>query len=797
MEENLKLESNSVKEENGSGSISLWDITLVLKRNWYWVFLFLFIGFVSAYSFVRWTQPKYYASSILKLEMHKEAGVIGLGLPMDETMDNYNVLSGEIEFLKSNLIYDDVIKKLNLETTYHLAGKFKDEERFENAPFKLVYDKSKTSPIYDTKIRLKFDSESEFNIGVESDGNDVNFIKGIVGDLVKIGDFSFYVETTDYFSPDLLGLPFYSVIHSYSSMQNYFSSGLDVSILNVNANTIKIGFTDINAIKASEIVNCIDSVYLNKTIENKLKAQEQTIDFINAQLDSAENRLNMAEMSIERFARNVKTYQPSSEFMNISEKIEEFKIGVKEIDKELFLIANFKEQINTEVPIESSFSAYSGIKNEQLKSSILKFNEKLKSINQLKLTYSEATMAYKKQKNELDNFKSNLKDIVEEETNLLRKEKAILLKEINNTETRFNSLPSKETELNRLKRFYNLYEKYYLSLQEKGVQFGIAKAGTVPQFVILAKAYPNFAPVSPVKSQYYLIGICIGLFFGFLLLIFRLLLQNTIVNENELKSKLKVGFLGAVPKYTRKSLTFSTIIVSENPKSSIAESFRSIRTNVEFMCSLSEKRLLGVTSTTSGEGKTFVTSNLAAIIASANKKVIILDLDMRKPKIHYCFETENNLGMSNLLAEKVSLKEVIRHSNFENLDYITAGVIPPNPTELMLRPALDEVLNELKEQYDIVIIDTPPVGIVTDANIIMKKLDLTIFVLRYEYTKKGSEQIINKIQDSKQFKSLGVVLNSVEGQLGYGYGYGQGGYGYYEEDSSDKMSKLRKIIVGK
>lgn len=785
-----------VSEKSNATSLDFSEVVLAFKKNWIWILILVTVGFAAAYSYMRWTQPKYSASSILKLEISEESGVIGMNFGSKDGGDNYNDLSGEVEFIKSNLIFDEVIKKDKLELSYHQEGQFKDEEKFGNEPFEIVYDKSTINSVLDTKIYIIFINSQEFKYGIGDSDNKSNFSKAFVNQELDLNGFKFSVKLKNKLSESMAGVPFYIILHSYQSLKNYMSSNLDVSILNVNAKTIKISFIDINAAKAAKIVNSIDTVYLNKTIEKKQMAQQQTLDFISSQLDSAENKLNIAETSIENFVRNVKTSDPNSEFASTLVKLDELREVVKEIDQQIFFLIDLNRQVDLDLPMENPLSVYSGIENDQIKSNILLLNEQVTQLQKLKLTYSESTVAFKKQKREADNLKNGLKELINKDAENLNKHKSRIVQDMSALQERFYSLPSKETELNRLKRFYNLYEKYYLTLQEKGVEFGIAKAGTVPKFVILAKAYPDNAPVSPVKIQVYAICVFIGVFLGVLLLVFRLLMQNTILSENDLKNKLNVAFLGSVPRYVREKMVYSRVIVSENPKSSISESFRSIRTNIEFMCSLDKKRVLGITSTTSGEGKTFVSVNIAAIIAAADKKVVLLDFDMRKPKVHYCFDVENTLGISNILAGKSELRECLRKSDVENLSFITAGSIPPNPTELMLRPSFNALLEELQKQFDIILIDTPPVGIVTDANIILKKTDVAMFVLRSEYTRKGSESIVNSMSATNQFKDIGVILNSVDPNMSYGYGYGYG-YGYYDEDQNKNIFNLDRLIKRK
>ncbi|MFQ3576457.1 MAG: CpsD/CapB family tyrosine-protein kinase, partial [Cytophagales bacterium] len=233
-----------------------------------------------------------------------------------------------------------------------------------------------------------------------------------------------------------------------------------------------------------------------------------------------------------------------------------------------------------------------------------------------------------------------------------------------------------------------------------------------------------------------------------------------------------------------------------------SEALRSIRTSLEFMLPKNNQpKIISITSTISGEGKTFVSVNLSGVIAMSGLKVVIIDLDMRKSKIHYAFDAENDIGMSNLLIGKAKIDDVIKKSPIENFDFICAGPNPPNPSELLISDTFNEIIEQLKQRYDIIFIDSPPVGLVTDGVIIMQKADMQLYVVRAEYSKKGFEKSINNLIKKSSFKKLGVILNCFDGSANYGYGYRYGygyGYGYYSDDEKSKngiVARIKKMFV--
>ena len=238
-------------------------------------------------------------------------------------------------------------------------------------------------------------------------------------------------------------------------------------------------------------------------------------------------------------------------------------------------------------------------------------------------------------------------------------------------------------------------------------------------------------------------------------------------------------------------------MVDKSPKSLVAEAFRSVRTNLQFISNEPGSKIIALTSTISGEGKTFVAINLAGIIAFSGKRVVIIDLDMRKPKIHIGFSVENSIGMSTLLIGKNCVEEAIQRSNLENLDIITAGPVPPNPSELIISKRMDEILEHLRTIYDVIIIDNPPVGLVSDGIAMIQKADYPIYIFRADYSKRNFIQNVDRLFNEANIKRLSVLLNGVDidrknygYNYGYGYGYGYGtSYGYYDDEKEKLLRK--------
>lgn len=789
-------------DENYDDFLSDFDIAQLLvvgAQNIVWVVLLLVISLSGAFLYNRYTKAVYESSSIIKLDSKSDAGVLGLKALEDQhtKVSNMSVISGEMEILKSPLLYKRLVNIDRLKVNYFANGKILFEERYANSPFK-IYFNIKNPAYYNKKFDVKFLSNDEYVLTYSNGEKEIS-ITYLVDETIKTDDFEIKLSLTSAFSEESIKQTYFFIINSEEAILEYLKSNLSVSVVNVDASTIKVSFKDHDRIKARDIVNLIDSVYLLQTVENKSQAQEQTIAFLESTLDTTEALLTNYEMKLESFIKKNKTVDVKGDLGKLAEKMEEIDNEKLQLRIQVSLLNDLKELIVMDKDLNTFIPTISEIPDPNLVEVIKKLNELQQEREHLLVSQKENTYVIRSKNLAIDNLKNTILELISQNKRMLFQKMSELNSKVVDLERMFIDLPSKETEYTRLKRFYGLYEKYYLLLMEKKAEFGIAKAGTVPNFVVLAPATIPETPIFPNKIFLYMTGGGIGLFLGVLLIFFRYFLHNTISTQKELEKVVKAPVLGGIPEYTKENLEVSKLVVDKNPKSAISEALRSIRTNLEFICPNQKKKLIAVTSTVSGEGKTFVAANLAGVIAMSNQKVILLDLDMRKPKVHLAFDKENLKGMSTILIGKHTFEECVHKTPIENLEFVSAGPTPPNPSELILRPEFDALLKKLHEVYDVIFIDTPPVGLVTDGVLIMKKADIPLYVVRANYSKKGVKRNINKLISTTGFTRMSVILNALKsintyGYGGYGYGYG---YGYYEGDKDKKGNIFKRLFSKK
>jgi capsular exopolysaccharide synthesis family protein len=403
----------------------------------------------------------------------------------------------------------------------------------------------------------------------------------------------------------------------------------------------------------------------------------------------------------------------------------------------------------------------------------------------MKMSYNESTFAYRQKKNQTETIR---KQTIDQLTDL-RNDWMKLLQELNQRkgklENDFAGMPDKNTQFSKKQRFYKLYEEFYLSLLQSRSQFELAQAGSTPDFKILATANLPGTPISPNRLMIYGIGFVAGIVLSFFFIGVVYLANDKINSLSEIERLCKVPLLGVVPALRRSN--GSDIYIISHPKSMVSEAIRTLRTNLDFFKTESAQKVIVISSTVSGEGKSFIAMNLGAIMSLSNKKVVLLDLDMRKQKINsYFSSTTGSSGISTILIGKNSWQESLLKSPLENFDFIPSGPHPPNPAELLLSDEFRNLLDDLKKHYDYILMDTPPVGVVTDGIMAMKQADISIYILRAHYSKKDFINNLHRIVRINKFQNITTVLNALPSNPDTTYGYG-----YYEEE---KKSWARSIL---
>lgn len=769
------------------------------KKSLIWVFGVLLISIVSAKLYLNYTPQVYQARSILQLEANDAANKV---LNVNPLFNEESSLEAKVELIRSKLLIKQSLSNIPLEIGYYAIGQILTNEHYLLSPYRVEIIERKSGSIEETPVSVNF-ANGVFKLSI---GNEVyeNIRPGETVDLPWL-KFKMVVINEEELNSLSEEYALYFKLNNVNRLVARFSESMDVRILNNTAKTIQISVKDNNPYIARDVVSAISNEFIRFDLEKKQRSDDKILSFIDNQIDTVFDRLKSSEVILNNYKQENKISDLSKISGVYLDRLNDLENRLIELEVENRLL-NEVEQLSGQ-PLEdvSVFNIVPLVAGSKYEKSLTRL---LDNLNALHIRREEALFTVTEDNNIVESLEYQigiqknliLQTIVSIREKISAEASDVSLK-LSEVENVYFDLPSKELEYARLNRLFTINEKYYTMLLEKRIEYQISKEGFVTQNQILEDARVPFQAIYPKKNTVAFGFVLAGLIIGFLIITIKYLLHNQISSLNEINrlSNATISTLGVVPMY-KETIPVSMLLVNGKPRSLFAEAFRNIRTNLRFIDNTEGPKVAAVTSTISGEGKTLIAINLAGIVAYSGKKVILLDLDMRRPKINKGFGVDNNYGMSTVLIGKSTIKEAIRHSDQEGLDFITAGPIPPNPSELIISERMGQIIEELKLEYDMVVIDTPPVGLVTDGVTLIQKADYPLYIFRADYSKKHFVQNVDRLINENGIKSLSVVLNGIDLErsrygynYGYGYSYGYGyGSGYYDEASKKKASLFKK-----
>lgn len=789
---------NFVKEAEAKLNSALdFGLLIHLVKKMKWVFIGLFIiSSVISFLYLRYSQPIYESKAMLQINDNKADQVLRL----DGINQNENVIAEVIEQIHSKVFLKRIVEKLDISVSYFSEGTFKNNELYNSSPF-LVKINLKNTALEGQQIYIELDEKL--------DGGTIKY--GLSSKKFKLNS---WLKTKDFdvnifLNPQMEDVTikrtirdnkaFYIVVRDINTVTDELQSKLDVRIINEMAKTIQIRVKDINSMKVADIVNTISEEFLTYDVERRSESSRNILDFIDNQLSTVYNDLKNTESNLKKFKQEKNIDNNTTKITSDMLRASNIEDQLLKVEMEEKIISEVQDNItkNKGIDIYQLISIISGTEYESMIKDVIQNIQRLLSAKE-NMLYSVTPNA------------ENIKQINYQ----LETQKKLLIESLNAVRLRYKtnyknlleksfdyknkmvSSPDDEVELSRLNRLYTISEKYYTMLLEKKTEFSISKAGYVTKNIILERAIGAGAKVFPNSKSIILISFLVTVLLIVLIIFIYYFTHFKIYSVHDLMkfSAQGVSLIGVVPKYTSQ-IPVSQLIVDKNPKSIISEAFRTIRTNLSFIDSTPGSKVVSVSSTISGEGKTFISINIAGILAFTGKKVVLIDLDLRKPKIHKGFGIKNDIGMSNLLTGEHKIEECFNDSSIPDLKFITAGPTPPNPSELILSPKLNEIISELKSKFDYVVIDNAPVGLVTDGIETLRTSDYPIYVFRANYSDKHFIQNLIRLKSENQIIRLTAVLNDIDlskklygYNYGYNYGYGYGA-GYYTDDSKTKKKK--------
>ena len=781
----------------------------VLRKNLIFVIIFFVIAISVGYLYFRYTQPTYSSYSVIQIKKeNKTREILGLssGVRMDPTLE---ILRSE-EFLKT------VIKNLPLSVSYYTEGAFLYTENYGSMPFKVEYEFTEGG-LYDKPIYYEINKDGKsYDISIGKDGpkHNVPFNKP-----TKIQDgVTLTLSSPSYTEKNSITDKYYFIINSERHILREVSKGLLIETLNNDAGTIKITYDCFNAKKSADIVNAIAEQFIEFDVMKSRESSMATIAYIDEQMDNMVDELSTIENQLQQFriANGITNEDVKSRKNSLAEtKIANIEQRIAEIDYEIETLNEVKEQVNSnpDINMYEMMALMSGQSSNAFLSSMLKSLPDLISKRESMLfEVTENNHKIVVIDKQIESKKETIIDFIGSTIVRLGKQKNDCEKKVENIRNGILEKTSyDELEYSKLQRIYSINEAYYTQLLNKKAEILISQSGFVSTNLVLEKASVPGAPIAPLLSKTLTMAIILALVLSILFLLARYLFYNKILTSNDISKYTDIPVIGEVVTSRHKN-EFSQAVVHKNARSHITENFRKIRTNLDYFPLESKCRVIITTSTVPGEGKTFVAINTADIYAMSGKKVLLVDFDLRKPRLEKCLDLDNELGVSTALTNRKTWQECLHKNVLDNLDVLTSGPVTPIAAELLIGKNMDTFIAEVRNEYDIVILDTPPLGIIHDAITLSKYADNFFYIMRSGISVKGYIEYINGIKEEHNIKNISMILNGLPvskhssygynkygyshyGKYGYGYGHGYGygyGYGYSTDEDDDGNGKKEK-----
>ncbi len=821
MQSNFENQHQSEIEEDNSG-LFLRLLYRYLLNHWKWFTISILFALPMAYFYTYYSIPEYQVSSTILIKDPENKWKDKSKISELDIFDETKNIDNEIGILKSISINKQVIYKANLFYDIFNHGKYRVKEIYNKVPFAVLIDTARLQSIY-TNFYIDILSENNYRLYTDEitavDTYDyANYTKGgkttlpkidkevSFGETVLSAGFSFKIVLNENFAKTHIGKTYHFFFHDINNLAKSYSNKTQIERITKDATILRLYMRHPLPEKGIKYLNTLSKEYVELGLTEKNETASRTISFIDNMLSEVTDSMYIIE-------NNLQVFRTEKQVMDLSFEAQSLFSELNQLEKEKSIEEIKLRYYNY---LEKSISSNDSL-DKIIAPSTIGVNDVLLNtlINELTTLQNEKTKLLISSTEENPYYKvlttkiNNTKKAISENVNNIVNSTILKINNIEKEIQKFNSeiakLPKTERELLNIQRNFSINEQIYTYLLERRAEAAIAKASNIPDNKIVdyanldQKTFPNIRKV-------YISAILLALIIPGLFLSLKYIFKNKISTRDDVISRTDIPIAGLLSH----SKFENTEIVSTYSKSLITETFRSLKTNLNFLKKDKSKQCFLVTSTISGEGKSFVSINLASMYALSKQKVLLINADLRKPSIEKNLKIENNkkLGLSNVLSGNCSWEESILHyeKNKNCFDVLTAGPIPPNPGEMLDSNKMGELMGVLKKQYDIIIIDSPPVGIIADSLNIIRYCDRVLYVFKHNYSYKNSIRLLNEIvKTTEQDDTFAIIINDVNSQYSinyssygaYSYSYGKyknhGYYGKYVDEDKVKEGFFKRI----
>lgn len=790
--------------ENNNQNHQEEELKFDLARQYlpYWpLFVILvIIALCGAMVYLRYTTPIYQVSAKIMVKDEKKGLDESAVLDALDLFGEKKIVENETDIIRSWPLILQVVKDLDFYAIQWRKGSIRDSE------------------LYGTRAPVMFTALNEDSVGmvektpylVDLKNKSITIAgkKVPFGSQFELGGSLFTVnENSRYIPGEESGTDEYylQTINSFM-LAKWIQSVLKVSPTSKQSTVITVELPSTVPKKGEDFINRLFVVYKNASLEDKNQVAQNTLTFVDERLGLVTKQLDSVEKNIEQYKTSAGIVDISAQGQLFLQSVKENDSKLAEINIQLGVLQDIEQYVNGKGPNPGTVPSVMGINEPTLVSLLNRLYDLDLQYQRLSAVTGEQNDQLVQLREQIAQLKPSLLENIRNVKRNLNVAKNSMSSEVSQTTAMLRTIPQKEKTLLEISRQQSIKNNIYTFLLQKREETALSYAAAVADSRIIESGKSTLEPIKPVPLLIYAIAVVLGIGLALLFVAFKEQLNNKVLFAKELENNSRVPVIGEVA-YNPGGDEF---VIGDGKRTIIAEQIRTIRGNLSYFgINEADQKVIMLTSSIPGEGKSFLSTNLAISIALTGKKVVLLELDLRRPKLSKSFGIERDKGISNFIVGKAEMEEIIKSTSFDGLFIISSGPIPPNPTELLLLPHFADLIHQLRNLFDYIIIDSPPVSLVSDAQLLAKFSDANLFVVRHNYTPKSALGNLRKLYDSGKYKNMSIVFNGVKQRglsiygKGYGssYGYGNGsGYGYeyggnYYHQETPKKKKKEKAKV--
>lgn len=737
--------------------IDFLKVALIFISRWYVLLGMVLLAITIAHFYLRYCPKTYQSSGLLKFE-EKKPELSELIKVMNNTARSPASLQSEKSIIQSRTILLKAIRQLNYNISFYTKNNFGYRELYPHQPLQINLLKTDKPAIAEGLIAFNAINNKTFRLSWQEEGKKIKRIF-TYNRPITIYNTRFTIHHKTALSKDTTYL---FRFQQPESLLERVSKGLEINEALKNASAIRISQTDTNPYFSADVLNAIMTAYLHYDQSQKAQSATQMISFISGQLGLLSSTVKNAENALEQQKQNSGIIDIRLSANQTLSKLSELEAQRSLLNVQETNIRQLKNQVSKDKEISMNFNLEGDI-DPLLATLIGHLNNLLRDKQTLLKTYQKHSIPVREINDQLVSVRSAALQNINASQQRLRENQLLLNTRISQLNKQATTLPAAEKDLLSLGRNFSISEKVHSFLAEKKLETQINRAAILPGATIVEQAPVNLIPLTPDKPKTYRMAAVLGLLSGLgALLLFRTYTPY-VYNQETVQSATNIPIAVLIPKFQEHISTtpipFPDLV---KQKTAFAESIRALRIYVNFLATEKNSKIICITSEISGEGKSFVAVQLATALAMINKKVILIGADLRRPNLHTTFGTSKDPGLSNYLQGQRTIPEIIRTSTCKNLDFINSGPASENPAELLYSEKMATLLSKLREKYELILLDTPPVGMVSDAIPLCCLSDINLFIIRYGKSRRKALNVPQGLADKYHLNHMTIVLNAFE-----------------------------------